>query len=82
MSASDPSPGLLRRCALGLWLCGIAALGAMEFARAAFGHGSFAPTLAGWLWLVGSGACAIIGVALLVREVIDFRSGSEARNRD
>jgi hypothetical protein len=70
MSASDPSPGLLRRCALGLWLCGIAALGAMEFVRAAFGDGAFVPTLVGWLWLVGSGACALVGVTLLVREAV------------
>jgi hypothetical protein len=63
---------LLRRCALGLWLCGIAALGAIEFVRAAFVDGNFAPELAGWLWLIGSSACAIVGIVLLVREVAGF----------
>ncbi|HEY9400371.1 MAG TPA: hypothetical protein VIP76_02555 [Luteimonas sp.] len=82
MTANPPSPGLLRRCALGLWLCGIAALGAVEFVRAAFVDGSFAPALVGWLWLVGSVTCAIVGIALLVREVAGVRSGSETHRRD
>ena len=70
MSGNPPPPGLLRRCALGLWLCGIAALGAVEFVRAAFPDGIFAPTLVGWLWLAGSAACALVGIVLLVREVV------------
>ncbi len=69
MPANDPAPGLLRRCALGLWLCGIAAMGGIEFHRAAFASGPFAPTLIAWLWLAGSGICAIVGIALLLREL-------------
>ena len=57
-------------------------MGAVEFARAAFVHGSFAPTLAGWLWLAGSSACAIIGVALVGREIVDYRGGKAARKHD
>jgi hypothetical protein len=82
MPERAPSTGLLRRCALGLWLCGIAALGAVEFARAGFVDGDFAPALTGWLWLAGSGACAIVGIALLVREVVGFRAEGQGRPRD
>jgi hypothetical protein len=70
-----PATGLLRRCALGLWLCGIAALGAVEFVRTAFVDRTFAPTLTGWLWLAGSSACAIVGIGLLVREFVGPRRG-------
>ena len=63
------APGLLRRCALGLWLCGIAALGVMEFWRAAFGHGAFAPTPVAWLWLAGAVTTALVGIVLLEREL-------------
>jgi hypothetical protein len=81
-SVDEPRPGLLRRYALGLWLCGIAALGGIEFARAAFVDGSFAPTLAGWLWLVGSGVCALVGVTLVVREAVGHRNPAKVeRNR-
>jgi hypothetical protein len=68
MPGDAPSPGLLRRCALGLWFCGIAALGGIEFQRAAYGNDIFAPTLVAWLWLAGSVACALVGIALLLRE--------------
>jgi hypothetical protein len=66
--ANDATPGLLRRCALGLWFCGIPAMGAIEFHRAAFAADAFAPTLVAWLWLAGAGACALVGIALLLRE--------------
>jgi hypothetical protein len=33
------------------------------------------------LWLIGSGACAIVGVVLLVREIVGFRNEGEARRR-
>ena len=69
MPAQAPAPCLLRRCALGLWLCGIAALGAIEFHRAAFAAGTFAPTLVAWLWLAGTCATGVVGVALLLREL-------------
>ena len=70
MPANEPTPGLLRRCALGIWFCGIAALGGIEFHRAAFAADAFAPTLVAWLWLAGSVACALAGIALLLREVL------------
>ena len=69
MPANEPGPGLLRRCAPGLWFCGIAALGGIEFHRAAYGNDGFAPTPVAWLWLAGSLACALVGLALLLREV-------------
>jgi len=58
----------LRRYALGLWFCGIAALAAIEFRRAAFAAGAFAPTPIAWLWLAGTLVVGAVGVALLVRE--------------
>jgi len=67
--AKDPAPGLLRRCALGLWFGGIAALGGIEFHRAACGNDGFAPTAVAWLWLAGSVACALVAIALLLREL-------------
>ena len=69
MPAPAPAPGLLRRYALGLWLCGIAALGAIEFHRAAFASGTYAPSLVAWLWLAGTCATGLFGVALLLREL-------------
>ena len=69
MPANEPTPGLLRRCALGLWFCGIAALGGIEFHRAAFATGAFVPTPIAWLWLAGSVACALVGIALLLRDL-------------
>ena len=68
MPANAPAPGSLRRNALGLWLCGIAALGAIEFHRAAFAAGPFAPTLVAWLWLAGTCATGMVGFALLLRQ--------------
>ncbi len=64
-----PASGLLRRYALGLWLCGLAALGAIEFHRAAYAAGTYAPGLVAWLWLAGTCATGVAGVALLLREL-------------
>lgn len=57
---------MIRRYALGLWLCGIALLGTVEFARAAFAHGTFSPSPVAWLWLAGTLATAACGVVALV----------------
>lgn len=66
-----PRPGftLLRRCALGLWLCAIALLGVMEFRRAAYADGGFALNTPAWLWLAGSTVTGVVGVLLLLREL-------------
>src|SRR5690606_26192133 len=47
-------PSLLRRCALGIWLCGIAVLGAVEFRRYAFAGDGTSMTPVAWMWLAGS----------------------------
>jgi|GEM_PF-2355431 hypothetical protein len=75
--ANDPAPGLLRRCALGLWFCGIAAIGGIEFHRAAFAGTASAPALVAWLWLAGTCGCLLAGVVLLLREW--RRSGRASR---
>jgi hypothetical protein len=62
-------PSLLRRCALGIWLCGIALMGVVEFRRAAPAGDTLAMTPVAWLWLVGSTVTGIAGIALLVREL-------------
>jgi hypothetical protein len=67
---ASPAPAsLLRRCALGIWLCGIALLGAVEFRRYAQAGEGLAMTPVAWMWLVGSTVTGIIGVALLLREL-------------
>lgn len=70
----DARPSLLRRCALGLWLCGIALLGVVEFHRAAFAGDALAMTPIAWMWLAGSTVTGIIGIALLVHELLRYRS--------
>lgn len=62
--ASSP----IRRYALAIWFCGIAVIGAMEFHRAAFSTGYFAPALIAWLWLAGTIVTAAIGILLALRE--------------
>jgi len=62
-----PPDTLLRRCALGLWLCVVAALGMLQFGMRAFDGGVFAPTAIAWLWLGGSVVVATVAVAVLVR---------------
>jgi hypothetical protein len=69
MPAKEPTPRLLHRCALGLWFCGIAAMGAIEFRRNAFVANEFSPTLVAWLWLAGAAACTAVGITLLLREL-------------
>ena len=66
----DAQPSLLRRCALGIWLCGIALLGMVEFHRAAFAGDALAMTPIAWMWLAGSMMTGVIGIALLVRELL------------
>jgi hypothetical protein len=55
------------RHALALWFIAIAAIGMMEFHRAAFARGVFAPVLIAWLWLGGSLLLLAIAVAMLLR---------------
>lgn len=62
-----PPDTLLRRCALGLWLCAVAALGLLQFGMRAFDGGVFAPTSIAWVWLGGSVVVAVVAVVLLVR---------------
>ncbi|MES2858779.1 MAG: hypothetical protein V4704_06320 [Pseudomonadota bacterium] len=56
------------RNALGLWFCGIAALGVMRcwMKIVREGEGPWPPGLLPWL--MGTAACAVVGIALLVRE--------------
>lgn len=62
-------PSLLRRCALGIWLCGIALIGVVEFRRFAYAGGTLSLTPVAWLWLAGSTLTGIVGIALLLREL-------------
>lgn len=62
-------PSVIRRCALGIWLCGIALMGMVEFRRHALTGDGLSMTPVAWLWLAGSAATAVIGIALLVREL-------------
>ena len=55
----------MARHALSLWLFGIAALGLLRFWMKLREAGPVPLPLDGWLWLAGSGACAIVGLALL-----------------
>lgn len=67
-------PSLLRRCALGIWLCGIALIGVVEFHRFAHVEGTFSMTPVAWLWLAGSTLTGIVGIALLLRELLRHRT--------
>ena len=60
---------VIRRCALGTWLCGIALMGMVEFRRHALTDDGLSMTPVAWLWLAGSAATGVIGIALLVREL-------------
>ena len=74
----DAQPSLLRRCALGIWLCGIALLGVVEFRRAAVVGDALAMTPIAWMWLAGSTTTGVIGVVLLVRELFRHRTRTKA----
>lgn len=64
---SGMRPSLLRRCALGLWLCGIALVGVIEFRRFAFAGEGLSMTPVAWMWLAGSTLTGFIGITLLLR---------------
>src|SRR3546814_2449162 len=66
-------PSLIRRCAIGIWLCGIALLGVVEFRRYSMAGGEFSMTPVAWMWLVGSIITGAVGIALLVRELLLHR---------
>jgi hypothetical protein len=74
----DAQPSLLRRCALGIWLCGIALMGVVEFRRAAFAGDALVMTPIAWMWLAGSTVTGVIGVVLLARELIRHRTRTKA----
>lgn len=61
-----PTDSLLRRCALGLWFCVIAALGLLQFRGRAFDAGEFAPSPVAWIWLGGSIVLGGLGLVLLI----------------
>jgi hypothetical protein len=66
MPAAGPVGSWWSRYALGLWFCGIAALGFVRFFMKAGGSG-LPPTMIAWLWLAGSAMMALVGVVVLVR---------------
>ncbi len=70
----DAQPSLLRRCALGIWLCGIAVLGLVECHRAAFAGDVLAMSPIAWMWLAGSTVTGVVGIVLLVRELLRSRA--------
>jgi len=54
---------------LGIWLCGIALIGVVEFRRYALAGGEPSMTLVAWIWLAGSTVTGAVGIALLLREL-------------
>ncbi len=58
----------MSRNALGLWFCGLAALGAlrcwMKIVRE--GQSPWPPDV--WPWIAGTALCAVVGITLLLRE--------------
>ena len=68
-AAARQEPSLIRRCAIGIWLCGIALLGVVEFRRHALAGDALAMTPVAWMWLAGSIITGAVGVAWLVREL-------------
>jgi hypothetical protein len=67
MPASQSGSSFLSRAALGLWLCGIGALGFVQFYLRAFGDAGFEAGAIAWLWLFGASIVTAIGGALVVR---------------
>lgn len=63
-----PKPGTRRlaRYGLGLWFCGVGALGLLQFYLRAFDDGVFQPGAIAWLWLAGAVVVVVIGVAAIV----------------
>jgi len=67
----ESKPGLIRRCALGLWFCGIALLGLLQFFGKALRGDGFHPGTIAWIWLTGSVVFATLGIAAIFRELRD-----------
>ncbi|MDQ3288049.1 MAG: hypothetical protein M3Q42_07265 [Pseudomonadota bacterium] len=65
---SDPGPGsgFLARAAIGLWLCGIGALGFLQFYLRAV-RGAAEPDLIAWLWLAGAIVVTAIGLVIVMK---------------
>lgn len=66
MTDLRPTSGFLSRAAIGLWLCGIGALGFLQFYLRALRGPAQADTIA-WLWLGGAIVVASIGLVLVAR---------------
>jgi len=69
MSGRPPGASLLRRGALGFWLCGLGVLGLTRAYLAAFRGGGFAADAVTWIWLGGSALVMVIGMLLVVQAV-------------
>jgi len=63
----DTPETFLRRAAMGLWLCGVAALGLLQFYARTLREPPFAPGTIDWLWLAGSLTVAVVGIGLVIR---------------
>jgi len=68
-TATPRAPSLIRRCALGIWLCGIALLGVVEFRRHALAGDGLEMSPVAWMWLAGSTVTGVVGIVLLLREL-------------
>lgn len=55
------------RYALGLWFCGIAALGLLRFWMKLRESGTLPLPVDAWLWLAGSLVCALVGMIALFK---------------
>lgn len=67
----ESGPSLIRRCLLGLWFCGIAVLGVLQFFGKAFRGDGFHPGTIAWIWLAGSVVFAALGIAAIFHELRD-----------
>ncbi len=66
MTGLRPTPGFLGRAAIGLWLCGIGALGFLQFFLRAV-RGQAQADIIAWLWLGGAIVVTAIGLVVVLR---------------
>ncbi|MDQ3510731.1 MAG: hypothetical protein M3414_03400 [Pseudomonadota bacterium] len=66
MTDPRPTPGFLGRAAIGLWLCGIGALGFLQFYLRAV-RGQTQADIIAWLWLGGAIVVTAIGLVVVLR---------------
>ncbi|MBA2237190.1 MAG: hypothetical protein H0W24_00595 [Lysobacter sp.] len=84
MSAPGPGGGFLARAAIGLWLCGVGALGFLQFYLRAV-RGAAEPDLIAWLWLGGAIVVTAIGLAVVIRTALPrngLRNGVREGRKD